>query len=79
MRPFEDIKLGLECCLIGECWCCPFYPIPDRRQCRASLHDNAIEYFQQLDEIRKERDDLADRVYELEEALEEYEEVDDEQ
>lgn len=65
MIPFEDIKLGLECCLIGKCKTCPFYPIHDH--CRASLYDNAMEHFGQVDELRKERDDLADRVYELEE------------
>lgn len=74
MMSFEDVRLGLECCLVGECKICPFRTIPDGRQCRASLYDNAMEHLAQVDEIRRERDDLADQVYELEEALEELEE-----
>ena len=77
MKPFDDIRLGLECCLVGECKPCPFYPIQDRRQCRASLYDNTIEYLQEVDEIRRERDDLSDRVYELEEALDELENLEE--
>lgn len=73
MMPIDDIRLGLECCLVGECKYCPVRPIPDIDLCRASLYDNAVEYLQAIDEIRKERDDLADRVWELEEALEELE------
>lgn len=74
---FDHIKQGLECCLVGKCKTCPFYPIPDRRRCKASLYDSTAEYFQTLDEIRKERDDLADRVYELEEMIEELEDQED--
>lgn len=74
MIPFEDIKRGLECCLVGGCKPCPYYTIPDRRRCRAALYDNAIDYFQQLDEIRRERDSLQDEVYELTEELKELEE-----
>lgn len=69
MIPSDNIKQGLECCLVGNCKPCPYYTIPDRSRCRAALYDNAIDYFEQLDEIRKERDELADKVYELEEKL----------
>lgn len=72
---FDHIKQGLECCLVGECKTCPFYPIPDRRQCRASLYDHAADYFRLLDTIVEQRDALADRVYELEEMIEELEEA----
>ena len=74
MKPINDIRLALECCLVGECKTCPFSPIPDRRRCRASLYDNTIEHLAELDEIRRERDELADRVYELEELISELEE-----
>lgn len=75
MKPFEDIRLGLECCLVGECKHCPFNTIPDKRRCRASLHDNVGDLLAQMDELRRERDRLADECYDLEEALRDLEEA----
>lgn len=71
---FDNIRQGLECCLIGKCKTCPFSTISDRRLCRDSLYNPVLDYFRLLDVIVEQRDGLADRVYELEEVIRELEE-----
>lgn len=71
MRPPEQIKQGLECCLstrAGLCKVCPYNNLPsvlDADRCGEILRDDVIEYIKQLE---TEREELMDKVDELEEG-----------